>query len=132
MLLAKLGHADRKRWPLEERTAVELVLRALWGATLVEHPSPMGIQTGRLLVGLAELGDPLRPHLDDWDAARGDPATRRAAEQHRRDLELHISSLDRRGFGVPDLFWSARQAAAQELTAWLAAEGRSAEGAGGP
>ncbi len=66
LLFAKLRHADAAGWPLDEQGALDDVLSTLWLASLVQHPSPLGVPAGRVLTALAELGREISPQLDDW------------------------------------------------------------------
>ena len=119
VLFAKLRQADVGGWPAGERTVLDLAVRALWRTTLARHPSRVGIPAGRLLISLAELGEPIQPYLDTWLLQLTGGLGREAARRHLLDLARRIRTLRGSGLAVADLFWSPHPGAAHGLEAWL-------------
>ena len=127
VLFAKLRQAEAAGWPAAERAVLDETLRALWRTTLARHPSPIGLPAGRVLIALAELGDPLQPYLDDWVLLlTGGPGSQ-PARQHLLDLAHRINTLRGSGLAVADLFWSPHPEAAQVLDAWMSSPVASEE-----
>ncbi len=75
---------------------------------------------GRLLIGLAELGQEISPYLEDWahllalSSPEAEPARR-----HLADLARHAEGLRASERTMDDLFWSPHPAEAARLEVWL-------------
>jgi hypothetical protein len=122
VLFSKLEQVGIATWPLEERAAVADVCSALWLATVSAHPARIGYPAWRVLVGLAELDEPLTPYLDDWHLLlpiRG--AAGQAARAHLTDLEHRAERVTAKTGDLGALFFTPRPREAARLDRWLSA-----------
>jgi hypothetical protein len=122
VVFAKVRHADPPGWPIDEQAALADIVSALWLATLTQHPTPLGVPAGRVLIALAELGGEISPYLAEW--ARLLPSADdqgEVARRHRAELVERVDALRHTGLDVGDLFWSPRPVEASRLAQWLTA-----------
>jgi hypothetical protein len=120
VLFGKLAQLDVGGWPDLERAALDDVVTAVWLATLARHPARIGYPAWRVLIALAELGQPLTAYLDDWFLLLDAPGpASAAARRHLDDLVHRAERVRTRTGDLVGLFWSPQPEEAARLHEWL-------------
>jgi len=113
VVFAHLTRGEWRIWPESERTACEAYLIAKWNATLSKFPAIH--DADEVLCALGQCSEDLRPYLQAWTGADGEPPVRHLAAFLWDNGQSLIE-----GRGLRNAFWSGDKHKQQiQVREWL-------------